>query len=436
MTGIEYLFSLEQLGIKFGLENIQRLTEGLGHPEQAFRSVLVAGTNGKGSVCAMVEAALRAAGWKTGRYTSPHLIRVEERFAIDGAPVETHLFESAASAVRTAAERLQAQGALAAPPTFFEATTAVAFELFRRSGVELAVLEVGMGGRLDATNVVTPLAGAITTIDLDHERFLGDTLARIAFEKAGIVKPGMMVVVGETKPEPVAVIEQVCRERRATPIAAAEGITLAAAFEKGRAILDLRTPSGHYAPLTLALRGRHQVQNAVVAVRLLEALQSCGVEIPHGAIVDGLANVSWPGRLQVVEVEAGRHILLDAAHNPAGARSLVAYLTDMYPDRIPIVFGAMRDKNVDAMLTALLPHVTGITVTQPKNARAWPADELAKVIGQIDPGMPIEVLPHARAAVARALSNAATVCVAGSIFLVGEVLAAFARDRDRSQEDA
>jgi dihydrofolate synthase/folylpolyglutamate synthase len=371
----------------------------------------------------MVDAALRAAGLRTGRYTSPHLMRLEERFAIDGVPVASDLFESAARDVRTTAESLLARGALAAPPTFFEATTVVAFELYRRTGVDMAVLEVGMGGRLDATNVVSPLAGAITTIDLDHERFLGDTLAQIAFEKAGVIKPGMLVVVGERKPEPAAVIADVCRQQQATYIDAMDGVTVASSFEGGRAVLDLQTPSDRYQTLRLALRGRHQIQNAVVAVRLLEALRSGGVAIPHRAIVDGLATVSWPGRLQVVDVDPTRHLLLDAAHNPAGARSLVAYLAEMHPARLPLVFGAMRDKDVDQMLTLLLPHVSSVVTTQSKTPRAKPADELAAVVRQLDPVMPIDVIPTPAAAVAKAWTRSDTVCVAGSIFLVGEVLA-------------
>ena len=199
-TTFDRLFALENFGIKLGLDNISRLCEALGHPERAFRSLHVAGTNGKGSVTAMTHAALRAAGIRSGRYTSPHLSDLTERFVIDDRPVDSAVLESTVEDVLECADRLRASGALPVHPTFFEATTAAAFELFRRSGVQIGVIEVGLGGRFDATNVISPMAGAITTIDFDHQQHLGDTLGAIAFEKAGIIKPGMTVVMGDLRP--------------------------------------------------------------------------------------------------------------------------------------------------------------------------------------------------------------------------------------------
>ena len=215
MTGVEFLFSLERFGMKFGLANIARLCEALGHPERAFPSLIIAGTNGKGSVTAMVDAALRAAGHRSARYTSPHLVRLSERFVIGGREVAADQLEAAASRVRRTAETLVAQGALDALPTFFEATTAAAFVLFRDAGVRIAVLEVGLGGRLDATNIVSPVAAAIVSIDLDHQAQLGNTIASVAAEKAGVIKDGIPVVCGPLPPEALEVVERVCAERRA-----------------------------------------------------------------------------------------------------------------------------------------------------------------------------------------------------------------------------
>src|SRR5438445_8764906 len=222
MDPLTYLFSLEQFGIKFGLDNIATIVERLGHPERTFRSVHIAGTNGKGSVTAMVDAALRAAGHRASRYTSPHLVDLAERFVIEGRPVSADALAAAVDDVRGAIDTLRREGTLAVQPTFFEVTTAVAFELFRRAEVEIAVLEVGLGGRLDATNIVSPVVTAITSIALDHQLYLGSTLAEIAFEKAGIIKSGVPVVVGPVDPESLSVIARVANERgaaliRATP---------------------------------------------------------------------------------------------------------------------------------------------------------------------------------------------------------------------------
>jgi dihydrofolate synthase/folylpolyglutamate synthase len=347
---VQYLFSLETLGIKLGLENIQRLAAALGDPQSRYPSVIIGGTNGKGSVAAMVSTALGAAGLRAGRYTSPHLVRLEERFAIDGRAVSPDALAGAAATVSDAIASLLASGTLAAPPTFFEATTALAFELFKRARVDLAVLEVGLGGRFDATNVVTPIAAAITSIDLDHTELLGPTLADIAREKAGIIKPDLPVVVGETKVEPRAVLEAACVERRARFIGAFEGVRLDVRMDDGRAVIGLATPADRYQNVRLALRGRHQAANAVVAVRLLETLAASGVHVARDAIVHGLTAVVWPARLELLTAAAlgrpDRQVLLDSAHNPAGARALAEYLAEWHPRGLPIVFGVMRDKDV------------------------------------------------------------------------------------------
>ena len=424
-----YLLSLEKLGIKFGLENIRALCEAIGHPERAWPSAVVAGTNGKGSVSAMVEAGLRAAGRRTGLYTSPHLVRLEERFAIDGTPVATGDMEAAAATVRDAATTLRRTGRLATDPTFFEVTTALAFELFRRARVEFVVLEVGLGGRFDATTAATPVAAAITTIDFDHERFLGHTIAAIASEKAGVIKHGMPVVVGETKAEAVAVIERACAEQRATMIPAGAGVRAEVeAFEDGAGVVRLSTPVRDYGVLRLALRGRHQVRNAVVAVRLLETLDALGFGIPATAIAAAVTSTRWRGRLDLLADAAGRAVLCDAAHNPAGAQSLATYLREVYPAGLPLVFGIMKDKDVGGTLGPLLPSVTHLVATAAHTDRAMAADRLADAARHAGWRGSLDVEPEAGLALDRAWERAPTICAAGSIFLVGEVLARIPSD--------
>ena len=304
LTTFDRLFALETFGIKLGLDNISTLCDALGHPERAFRSLHVAGTNGKGSVTAMTHAALRAAGIRAGRYTSPHLSNLAERFVIDDRPVDAMLLESTVDDVLSCADRLRASGALSVHPTFFEATTAAAFELFRRSGVEVGVIEVGLGGRFDATNVIMPVAGAITTIDFDHQQHLGDTLGAIAFEKAGIIKPGMTVVMGDLRPDAETVIRRCAAERGAALVDAIRDTRCQAEMIDGRAQLTIATPSGSYGPLTLGLRGEHQVGNAIVAVRLLEVAAGHGIHVPQTAIEQGLAAAEWPARLELLDRRA------------------------------------------------------------------------------------------------------------------------------------
>jgi dihydrofolate synthase/folylpolyglutamate synthase len=429
VDAIAYLFSLETLGIKLGLENIRRLAATLGDPQETFRSVIVGGTNGKGSVAAMTSAALVAGGRRTGLYTSPHLIELGERFVVDGRPAAPAELREAAEAVRAASEELVTTGILPAPPTFFEATTAVAFEVFRRAGVDVAVLEVGLGGRFDATNVVTPAIAAITCIDLDHTDLLGPTLQDIAREKAGIIKPGVPVVVGERKPGPRAVIEAASADRGAPFIGAFDNVELQARLDNGRATLDLRTPRGVYHNVRLALAGRHQIDNAVVAIRLLETLSTGDPSVTPEAIRTGLERAEWPGRLE--GIGAGRiarpahKVLLDAAHNPAGARALARYLEEWHPGGVPIVFGAMRDKDIDGMLAALAPHASRFDVTRALTPRAMEPAALAEAARRAAPGIPVDVHANVRPALEAAIDRGAstTVVCAGSIFLVGEARA-------------
>jgi dihydrofolate synthase/folylpolyglutamate synthase len=417
---LDRLFALETFGIKLGLDNITSLCEALGHPERSFTSLHVAGTNGKGSVTAMAHAALRVAGVHTGRYTSPHLADLNERFVIDDRPVETSALESVVDHVLACADRLRATGVLSVQPTFFEATTAVAFELFRRARIEVGVIEVGLGGRFDATNVVSPVAGAITTIDFDHQQHLGHTLEAIAFEKAGIIKRGMTIVLGALVPEARDVIARVAGERGATLVESATDSRCTAQMTGGRARVTIETPHATYGPVTLGLRGAHQAQNAVVAVRLLEAAAALGMRMSRAAIEQGLADAQWPARLELIEIDEDHRVLLDAAHNPEGARALAAYLEQWHPERPPLVIGVMRDKNVQDIIGTLLPHVSSVIATAAPTPRAIPADDLARHL-RASGASDVLAEPDAARAIDLALERAPTVLVAGSIFLAGAV---------------
>jgi dihydrofolate synthase/folylpolyglutamate synthase len=423
MEPLEYLFALEQFGIKFGLSNIRTLVASLGDPQKSFRSMLIAGTNGKGSVTAMVDTALRAAGLRVGRYTSPHLVRLEERFAISGHPVEADALARVVSDLRTHIERLIADGRLAMPPTFFEATTAVAFELFRRAQVEVAVLEVGLGGRLDATNIVDPVAAAITSIDLDHEQYLGHTLGAIAAEKAGVIRRGIPVVVGPLSADARTVIAEACENAGAEMIEADAGVATNTRHHAGTTSVHLVTPQHDYGWVQLGLRGDHQVPNALVVVRLLEALQNT-MPITFAAIAAGIRDVRWTGRLQMVDAGGGRQVLFDAAHNPAGASALARYLTREFPEPLPLVFGAMRDKDVVPMLETLLPITAQVVMTQAATPRARDAAELADIARELTPSAHVAVERDPAKALEQAWSYGPMVVAAGSIFLVGDLLAA------------
>jgi dihydrofolate synthase / folylpolyglutamate synthase len=429
VDALAYLLRLETLGIKLGLENIRQLSAALGDPHKTFPSVIIGGTNGKGSVAAMTAAALGATGRRTGLYTSPHLVDLAERFVIDGRPASPDVLGEAAETVRAASQQLMTSGVLPGHPTFFEATTAIAFEIFKRGQVDIAVLEVGLGGRFDATNIVTPAAAAITSIELDHTDLLGPTIEDIAREKAGIIKPGVPIVAGERKPEPRAIIEAAAADCRAPFVSAFDNVDVGASLDDGRATLDLTTPQATYRGVRLALRGRHQVDNAVVAVRLLETLDGAGLGVPRDAIAEGLRRAVWPGRLEPLAAtrlgRPERTVLLDAAHNPAGTRALARYLADWHPGGVPIVFGAMRDKDVAGMLSALAPQASCFCLTRAQTPRAMDPAALAEIAPRAAPAVPVEVDTNVRAALERAFdrSDSPTVVCAGSIFLVGEARA-------------
>ncbi len=399
---VRFLYSLgnEVQTAKFGLERITLLLNALGNPERACRWVHVAGTNGKGSTCAMIEAGLRAAGNRTGLYTSPHLVEPTERIQIAGEPVSEGRFAEIFYEVHETAERMLEEGDLDLHPTYFETVTAMAFLIFARSDLDVAVLEVGLGGRLDATNVVSPALCVITPIDFDHTEFLGKTIEQIAAEKAGILKPDVPAIFAEQAPE----AEMVLRAHAKGPY------TLSRDWAITDLSLDARGSCFRLRgrEIMCPLAGEHQVENARTAAIALEEL---------GASTDGIAAAHWPGRLE--RVCERPEIILDGAHNAGGTRALAAYIRRFYSGRrIWIVYGVMRDKNVTAMASLLFPLADRVIVTAPANSRAMPPEQIPAPAGSAVTHHVSEALQIVRDA-----RPTDVVFITGSLFVVGEARA-------------
>ncbi len=374
---IAYLYGLQRFGVKLGLDNVRRLLEAVGDPHRRFPSILIGGTNGKGSTAAFLSSILRAAGYRVGLYTSPHLLEFTERVRVDGraivhadvAPLTDEL-RSVVAGLFLPHRTPHPAPRTSSHPTFFEVTTALAFLHFVRSKVDYAVVEVGLGGRFDATNVLDPEVAIITNIALEHEDYLGKTLGAIAEEKAGIVKAGAQVVTAADAPEALAVIGEVCRIRganlldvRATCDWAIRGSNLS-----GQRFVVAQTgqPTEEFG---IRLLGRHQVTNAVTALAAARLLRSRGATIPEIAIREGLRRTRWPGRLQLFPGHP--LVILDGAHNPAGAKALRAFLEEQrFAGRLILVFGVLQDKDWMAMLQELGPPAKRVVLTRPESDRA------------------------------------------------------------------
>jgi dihydrofolate synthase / folylpolyglutamate synthase len=421
---LAYLTALghELHGVKFDLVNMRHIAAALGHPETRYPSAIVAGTNGKGSTSAMLASILESAGYATGLYTSPHLVRVNERIRVNGEEVADEDFAVAFSEVEQAVSRLMAEGTLAATPSFFEFLTATAFVHFAQRKVDCAVLEVGMGGRLDATNIVEPELSVITNVELDHMQFLGNTHAEIAGEKAGVMRAGKPVISGCTHPDAVKVV----RERAAALGAALfelPGFTRVANLhpDQGRFGFDLAVNGTRFSHLKAALRGRFQVDNACAAITAAWKLSERGWKIPDSAILEGLARTNWPGRLEV----CGERplTLLDGAHNPAAARAVAEYIrTELAGRPLALVYASMRDKAIGEIADLLFPCATQIFLTQPAQARAATPDEILAQVNARLRALKIEAEPDPAKALAmacRAVPTDGVVLAAGSLFLVG-----------------
>ena len=423
---------------KFDLAHMRVLLQGMDHPERRFLSVLIAGTNGKGSTAATLASILRASGLKAGLYTSPHLERINERIRVNGEEIADDDFASVQGAVDRVAEKLVDGAELPWHPSFFEMMTAIAFEHFARERVDLAALEVGMGGRLDATNVVEPRVSVITDIALDHQKYLGDTVGEIAREKVGIIRPGGAVVTLPQQPEANDVIGNAILELGARavnavpyvpPVSPASSEYLVPSTEQGNPRYVYRYPLqvlGEQILVETPLVGRHQLRNVALAIAAAAELNQQGFSgITAKSIESGIRETRWPGRFQVVAARPGwPEMLIDVAHNPAGAWALRSALSERYEDRpLIFVFGAMRDKAISEMAEILFPLADRVIATRPENPRAASPEEIQQAA--VRTGVEIEAVGDVQRAVerARVLASAGTVVVVtGSIYLVGEVM--------------
>lgn len=414
-----WLFARTTGGIRWGLERTEELLAGVDHPHRRFRALHVGGTNGKGSVSALCESVLRAAhpDRTIGLYTSPHLVSFTERIRIDGRPVDTALLADAEARLWPAIERTGA--------TFFEATTAIAFLCFAEAGVDLAVVEVGLGGRLDSTNVVTPIATAVTNVARDHTEYLGDSLEQIAWEKGGIFKPGVPAVVGEAEP----FTSEVLRRRAAdvgAPLVMLDAVIrmgdIGVSLDGTRFRLDSERWGTH--EVRIPLVGAHQARNAALAAELLGVLPD-DVRPTWEAIERGFAQVRWPGRMQVVRQRGGTWIF-DVAHNPAGVTALVQALDGLdLPRPLVLLAAILSDKEWDEMLPPLLARADAAILTVAPTApegRRWDPEQVAN---SLDTQIPVRVIPDLASALMRAETMApyGTILVTGSVHTVGDALA-------------
>ena len=421
-SSLELLFKRTTHGIRPGVGRVTALLDRLDRPHRAFPCLHVAGTNGKGSVCAMLESVLRAAGLRTGLYTSPHLVRFHERIRVGGRPIgDADLARLLGTVEREAA-------ALDAGPdgeaTFFELTTALAFLHFREAGVQMAVIETGMGGRWDATNVVIPVVSVITAIDVDHAEYLGRSVADIAAEKAGIIKPGRPVVCGADHPEAAAVVRGQAAEARAPFVDAGTDVSvrrLAQSLDGQRIRID--TASRSLPPVTLPLLGPHQIRNVALAMTTLEQLGAItGVPVPDEAVTSGLAGTFWPARLQILRRDP--LVLLDGAHNPHGAHALAEALHELGGRRpVGLVAGLLADKDADGFFAALQPKIRRVWAVTAPGGRGRPAAEIALAARRHRlPAEPSDLATAWTSAADWARTGNGLICIAGSLYLAGEVL--------------
>ena len=421
---LNYLTDLghELRGLRFDLHAIELVTDALGHPERQYPCSIVAGTNGKGSTSAMLASIVERAGYRTGLYTSPHLVRVNERIRVNGQEIGDEEFAGSFGEVRRVVDALVETKLLPRRPSFFEFLTATAFLHFARVGVDFAVLEVGMGGRLDATNIVEPRVAVITNVDMDHMEFLGDTHAAIAWEKAGVIKERRPVISGCEHFEASEVVRRRCAELGAELLETARFAKLSnLRSENGRCCFDLALNGDRFTALTSPLAGKFQVRNAAMAVAAAWLLSREGLSVSRGAIVDGLRAARWPGRLEVIHHRP--LVLLDGAHNPAAARELADFVREeLAGRRLRLVYASMRDKAISEISSTLFPLAEEVYLTRPELARAATPEEIL-VAARVEPGKTVVESVPARAVerACRAAADDDVVLVAGSLFLVGAV---------------
>jgi dihydrofolate synthase/folylpolyglutamate synthase len=415
---LDYLYSLEKFGMIFGLTQVERILKAIGDPHQEVQAIHIGGTNGKGSTAAMMASILEREGYRVGLYTSPHLIRFTERIKVNGKEIGKEEVAALSGWMREKIEEAN----IDPPFTFFDFTTAMALYYFKQKMVDLAVLEVGLGGRLDSTNVVDPLLSVITNISKDHEAYLGKSLLKIAQEKAGIIKPGRPLITAATQPHVLRLFSKICREK-GSPY-----------FRVGKEFRYVTAEDGdfHYEGLHrklwglhLNLKGFHQIINATTALGTLEVLEDLGYPVSIDAMVAGLREVDWPGRLEMVS--SSPKVILDGAHNPAGALVLHEVLKKEFQyQRLILLIGVMKDKDIKSILHLLVPLADHIILTRPNTDRAAPPALLKKVLGKN--GKKTEIIEDLKEAIERGLSITGPedlLCITGSLYTVGEARAYF-----------
>lgn len=412
---LEYLLQLERMGIKLGLENIKRILTYLGNPHKSYPTLHIAGTNGKGSTAAIMESILANSGYRVGLYTSPHLVDFRERIRINGRYISRKYITEFFNDVQ---ENLQLVN-----PTFFEATTALAFSYFRDEKVDLAIIETGMGGRFDATNVLMPLASVITNIEKEHTRHLGTDLDKIAFEKAGIIKNGVPVVTAVKHYESLRVIRDICKKRKTKLISIFDETQwVIKEVTERKTELDIFTRSEKYYNLRLSLPGRHQLENAVCGLVAAEYAESKGIKVTTTGATLGFRNLKWLGRLQRISKQP--EVILDVGHNPAAMKTLFEYFNEFYPGcRVIAVFGILSDKDSSLMLIELNRFAEVIIITKPITDKAADTDKLARQASHLTSNF--QIIPHVDEAFETALSIASPddiILVTGSHYTVGEIL--------------
>jgi len=429
---LNYLYSLgnEVLAAKLGLHNIEALLRYLGEPHKDYKSILIAGTNGKGSVAAFCDSILRTSAYRTGLYTSPHLIQIEERIRIDGQMIAPDEFARLTTEVKDAVDTLMRQPAesglkLDRHPTYFEMVTAIAFKYFAEQQIEIAVLEVGLGGRLDATNVVDPVVAIITNVDLDHQQYLGSSVREIAAEKAGIIKPqsgsSVPVVFGGRDGDALEVVEERCKEVGANLFRLPPDLEYETEPDRlGRFRLRLNSRIGEGREICLPLAGEHQVLNALTAIRAMELLEGSGYQIDRRSLESGISGAEWRGRLEILDSRP--RIILDGAHNPAAAHTVREYIESfLQPRQIVMIFGAMKDKAIQEMVRVLFPLAREVVLTRPEYERSAKPHDILSFISQDSISVRSTASVQEAIDIAKQLaSEDDTILIVGSLFLVGE----------------
>jgi len=412
---LDYLLRLEMFGMKLGLDNISRILSFLNNPHKSYPTIHIAGTNGKGSTAAIMESILANSGYRIGLYTSPHLVEFRERIRINGRFIDQKYVTDFFTDVEEKFEAIN--------PTFFEAVTALAFAYFRDEKVDLAIIETGLGGRFDATNVITPVASVITNIEKEHTKHLGREISQIAFEKAGIIKSGVPVITAVGHLDASRIIRQTCKQRKSNLISVFDETQWVIQNINDRNTeMDIFTRSQKYFNLRLMLPGRHQLENAICGIVAAEQAEPLNIKLtPTGAVL-GFRDVKWPGRLQKIGKDP--EIILDVGHNPAAMKRLYEYFKEFYSNRnIIAVFGILADKDSNLMLAELGRFADVMIITKPMTDRAADPEKLARQASHLTSNF--QIIPHVRDAVKTAIEHAKpddVILITGSHYTVGEAM--------------